>query len=515
MSTRLLAPGAFLATALVSTAALATGGLETPDAGALQVGRGGAWVARADDPLAAYMNPAAMSFQPFGVHVGAHVMIQSSCYARVDAEGQPVSPGNSIPGPGAASGPEAEQCIDAVFPNPQIAAVFPVPQVEGLAFGLAVLGPHAVGNVEWPESVDYTLAGGSRTQPAPSRYMLVTRESLLIFPTFSVSYAIVPDEFSIGAGFVWGIARASFSTFTESTSSSPEDDFTRDVKAELTAFDIMVPGVVAGANWRASKNLDVGAWFRWSDAVDATTEVRLESNYWLAGGTKNEQPCPPSDAECNVTVDEEAGTLKLQIPMEAKLGVRYHHPLGRETAVPAWKKGSRYVRDPLTEDLFDVEVDFTWANNSAVEAIEVRFKEGIAVKGTPGEVPVNGDIVHDWSDVLGVRWGSDVTVLPNLLALRAGGFFESKGQRDELLNLDFHLGWKAGISAGGTVRLGPADIHLAYQHVFYGTLDNGGDGELKALSGDATTGYRSQQAVNGGRFSQQLNEVALGATFRW
>jgi long-chain fatty acid transport protein len=117
--------------------------------------------------------------------------------------------------------------------------------------------------------------------------------------------------------------------------------------------------------------------------------------------------------------------------------------------------------------------------------------------------------------VLGVRWGGDFVPIPNFLAVRAGGFFESKGQRDELLNLDFHMGYKAGISFGGTVRVGPADLHLAYQHVFYGTLDNGGRGALKALSGDATTNFRSQQPVNGGSFSQSLDEIAAGATFRY
>lgn len=499
--------------ALLSAAPAWANGLGVPDAGVVQVGRGGAWVAKADDPLAAFMNPAAMSFQASGVHVGAHLMVQSSCFARVDAAGQPVSAGNNIPGPGAPNGPEAETCIDSIFPNPQLAGVYRI--TDELAIGLSVLGPHAVGNIEWPESVDFTLAGNPRTQPAPNRYLLVAQSSILVFPTISVSYAVIPNELSLGAGFIWGIANASFTTFTESTSASREDDFTRDVKAELEASDFFVPGFVVGANWRASSNLDLGASFHWYDAIRATSQLRLESNYWLSGGTKNDAPCPPNDAGCNVTLAEEAGTLRLAVPMEAKLGVRYHHPLGRETERPKWANRTGYVRDSLTEDLFDVEVDFTWANNSAVDIIEVRFKEGIAVKGTPGEVPVNGDIPHGWSDVLGVRLGGDVTVLPNLLGLRAGGFFESKGQRDELLNLDFHMGWKAGVSAGGTVRVGPADLHLAYQHVFYGTLDNGGNGEIRALSGDATTDYRSQQSVNGGRFSQQLNEVAAGATFRF
>ncbi len=83
------------------------------------------------------------------------------------------------------------------------------------------------------------------------------------------------------------------------------------------------------------------------------------------------------------------------------------------------------------------------------------------------------------------------------------------------MNLDFHQGFKGGISGGATFRVWLVDIHAAYQHVFYGTLDNGGDGELRALSGDATSGYRSEQTVNGGSFEQSLDEVGLGATIRF
>ncbi len=514
--------GGLVAAAVVSSAssAWASDGIEVPDSGALQVGRGGAWVARAEDPLAAYMNPAAMSFQASGVHVGVHLMFQSSCFARVDEQGNPISPGNNIPGPGAESGPDPDTCATSIFPNPQLAAVFRI--TDRFALGVAAVGPHAVGNVSWPESIDFTLANNARTQPAPNRYLLVNQSSVLFYPTISASFALIPDELSIGAGFVWGIANAEFSTFTESTSSTRKDDFTRDVKATLSASDFFIPGFLVGLDWRASKRLDFGAWFRWSDDVHSeATHLKLESNYWLAGGTKNDSPCPSTDPTCNLTDEEEAGTFRIAIPMEAKLGVRYHHPLPASRRFPRWaahgalvgKPG--YVRDPMSEDLFDVELDFTWANNSAFDAVHISFKPGIDVKGTPGQVPVDGDIPHDWKDVLGVRWGGDVTIFPSFLAVRGGGFFESKMQRDELLNLDFDGGWKAGISFGGTVRLGPADLHLAYQHVFFETLDNEGKGIVHALSGDATSNFRSLQPVNGGKLSQQLNELALGATFRY
>jgi long-chain fatty acid transport protein len=58
-------------------------------------------------------------------------------------------------------------------------------------------------------------------------------------------------------------------------------------------------------------------------------------------------------------------------------------------------------------------------------------------------------------------------------------------------------------------------VSVAYQHTFFGALDNGGEGSVKALSGDASTNYQSVQSVNGGRLESSLDELALGATLRF
>ena len=111
----------------------------------------------------------------------------------------------------------------------------------------------------------------------------------------------------------------------------------------------------------------------------------------------------------------------------------------------------------LTVQIYDAESDETLpgvsvllsntnqlAHNSALETIEVRMKPNIQIQGTPGLVPENADVPHQWRDVLGVRIGADVMVVPDMVAVRAGGFFESQGQDAEYVNVDFHQGWKAG-----------------------------------------------------------------------
>jgi long-chain fatty acid transport protein len=555
---------AALGVALLAPSASASNGLESPDAGAYQVGRGGAWLARADDPLAAYFNPAGLARQASGVHLGASLMFKERCYARTGQEsdedlptygqyGSPVSPGGRFAGPGADPegpevGPPAVTCAKTTpFPNPQIAGTFRVH--ERVAIGLAVLGPHAVGTIEWPDELPFVnRVGADATQPAPQRYMLVKTSSFIVFPTLSAAFAITP-ELSVGAGFTWGVAFAEFENFSESLSPPPSksnncgpngdrpcvatDDFKRDVRSKLNATDIFVPGFVVGALWSPSRYVDLAGWFRWSDAIDTEASVSTESNYWENTGKKaaGEKCSDPNKQECTVTLGEKegdpgykAGTLKLNIPMEAKLGVRFHWPRQSPGPRPKWAQGGKTVRDAMSEDLFDVEADFTYANNSAVQNIEVRFKPGIPINGTPGNLPENADIPHHWRDVFGVRVGGEYVVLPSLLSLRAGGFYESNGQDPRYLNIDFHLSEKIGLSGGASVRLGPVDVTVAYQHTFFGTTDNGGRGALYGLSGDASTGddpnkpggaFRTYQAINGGQLKSELNEVALGGTVRF
>jgi long-chain fatty acid transport protein len=522
--------------------ARASSGLDSPDNGVVQVGRGSAWIARADDPLAVYYNPAAMSYQASGVHLGAHLMFQKQCFERKGPGGTLVSPGGGVPAPGTAGIP-ADVCTEMhPFPNPQLAGVWRV--TDKLALGLGVLGPHAAGKKVWPESTtSYTNSIGASVSgsPSPNRYVLVSADSLLMFPTLSASYAIT-DNLSIGAGFIWGIATVEFVNFAEVLSSTPlpktaagtvSDDFTGhfDAKARLRTKDLFVPGFVASAMWSPHERIDIAGWFKWQDAIRAKTDLYVESHYWKANGAEDTSDKGHTSA-ANQTDVKEAGTIKFQIPMEARLGFRYHHPRASVEDAPSFtKREGRKVRDPLSQDVFDVELDFTWANNSSVQDIELRFRGPEASGGIGGAqipingvcatcfVPPNGDIAHKWKDVFGARLGGDVVILPNRLALRAGGWVESRLQDDAYLNLDFPGGMKGGVAGGATVRIGPVDISAAYQHTFYATMDNGGNGELKALSGDSSAAlnpqYRSQQIVNGGKLSTVLNEVALGGTIRF
>ncbi|APR83228.1 Hypothetical protein A7982_08577 [Minicystis rosea] len=561
--------GAGVSLMLTAAAAAASSGIESPESGVELIGRGSAWLARADTPLAAFYNPAAMAWQPTGVHVGALTLFSNKCFTRttVDpATGKEVSvppdqgvpgpllPGQAQPGDGTTL-PSGTVCgKNAFFPNPQLAATFRL--TNQVAIGIAVVAPHSTGKTNWGQSLDYSKTfNGTKipfTQPSPQRYMLEHADAIILNPTISVAFAPT-DYLSFGVGFVWGLATADFVNFSEAVSGKPAagdygDHARNDVRAELKAKDLFIPGFVISGLWSATSNLDVSAWFKWQDAVKGTGDLSLESFYWKTSGVRDTNACADRGLPkgCNLTEAKDAGTFKLTIPMEAKLGIRYHMPRADQSNKPGWANTTnnpgRRIRDPLSEDWFDIEADFTWANNSAVQDLELTFRPGIRINdGTPtgvGEVPKNGNIPRKWRDVIGMRLGGDVVVIPNRLTLRTGGFYELKGQDDEYLNIDFSLPWKAGVGGGATVRVGPVDISVGYQHTFFGTLDNHGKGAVYALSGDASGThsanggtpvcgtdvnnpkigpgcFRSWQAVNGGSLRQSMNELGLSATARF
>lgn len=542
---RPLSIAAALVALAASSEASASTGLEFPDVGVNQLGRGSAWIARADDPLATFFNPAALVRQPTSVHLGAHLVMPHRCFTRLGPDGQPVSPGANLPGPGATTddgsiAPPAETCENFnVGVLPQLAVNFRI--LDRFALGLALVTPHGTGSKhEWPETVPYTNRFGIKSeQPAPNRFMLVSSSSTILMPTLSASVGIT-DELSFGAGFIWGVAIAEFQNLTEAVSPSspnPSDDYVNhlEVKAKLNATDAFIPGFVLGALWSPGP-FDVAAWFKWMDAIDTTADARLESLYWDATGRKNQTPCAPENPGCNVTEEElrGRGRLRLNIPLELKLGVRYHHARQNPGKKPSWATNTKKkVRDPMSEDLFDIELNINYANNSSVRDIQICFEptdgakaagvtscsfnaSGVPVRGAePGQVPVNASVPHNWKDTVSFRLGGELVPIASVLALRAGAWFETPGQDDADLNVDFHNGWRLGASGGATVRLGPVDISAAYQHTFFGTLDNGGRGNLRGLSGDATAGFRTRQAINGGRLNSHVNEVALGGTLRF
>jgi long-chain fatty acid transport protein len=398
------------------------------------------------------------------------------------------------------------------FLNSQFAAVFTLS--DRLSLGAAILGPHSTGKQEWPEQV----SGPNGSQPASSRFILAHEASILAWPTVSLAYR-VSDTLSLGGGFVWGFFDETAEAFAEGVSPPGgaivlQDDFFARQELKLTAKgrDMFIPGVVLGMLWSPRPTVDVGLWYRKSAILDSEAEITFQSRYWTPTGQRNTNPCGPGEpSDCNITDpagSEGRGTIV--IPTEVRGGVRYHRPRG---AGPS-------TGDPLVDDIFDIEIDLAWANNSAVDAVFLDLEPvaGVAFRGVNGlsTIPAETQIPKYWEDILSIRAGGEYVLRPGRFAVQAGTFFETKGQNEEDLHVHFDLARKAGVSGGGVVRVrNRFDIFFAFQQIFWADLDNRGAGSIPGLSGEPTTDHETRQIVNGGRLTSAMTEFASGVTIRF
>ena len=519
--------------------ALASDVLEFPDNGSEQIARGGAWVARASDPLAAFYNPAGLAGQKSAITIQANVAFQHTCFTRLKAAG------DTTQEPAAdANGNFPRVCNDIKpFPNPQIAATYRVSDRVGLGF--AVLGPSGVGGGTWPDFVN-------GDQPSPNRYLLMSGNLLEIYPTIGIGAEVV-DRLRLGASLQWGIFKAKFTQSSPALNLDNQNPADNDVATTLIASDYFVPGFTLGAIWSPTDNLDVAGWYKWSDSIRASGDAYTEAGYFskrnangdssgIIDGDTSLKDCNLGDGSSTCGSGKNA-TLKIAQPMEAKIGFRWHQPrAGVDQA---------HVRDPMSTDVFDTEIDLTWANNSAIDYLQVRFPgdqngDGvIPVNGiSGGTIPPNADVPRYYKDVYGVRLGGDVNVLPDQLTLRGGGFFESRGQDPHYQNIDFITGEKIGLAIGATyrVRIGTEedvskrnalDFHVGYMHMFAATQKNddpygyGIDATAGTSCNPSTNGqpgttctdgrpkYRTNWPVNLGTITNALNVINVGATYRF
>ncbi len=534
----------FLASACLLTltsGALASNVTEFPDNGSEQLARGGAWLARASDPLATLYNPAGLAGQDTRLLLNANLSMQRTCFTRMKAV-------NDTTEDGVASGASYPEVCNkgGPFPNPQLAFTYRVSDRLGL--GLAVAGPSAVGNTTWPE---FAPDASGANQASPQRYLLTKADVLFLTPTIGAGYQVT-DTLRVGASFHWGLATLQFSTVADATNQNGSKPADNDIKASLSGKDLFVPGVTLGTIWSPTSSLDVAGSFKWSAPIDASVDAATYVNYFRPAVAANGLDSAvkfgyTKDADCAFGVSAGVcgpgkGNVVVPVPMEAKLGLRYHQPV--VGADPT-------RRDPMSQDKWDIEADFTFANNKTFDSLQVRFPADaqgngvIPVNGTGGgTLPPIADVPHMYKNVFGVRVGGDYNVLPDQLAIRAGVFGETDGQEAAYQNIDFMGGARLGIAGGATYRLKlgngerkrALDLSLGFMHMFvaeqsYMPTDPNAPG-VKALGGvacnpgsngnvpgdlcsDGKQKYRTNWNANLGTITSSLNVLNVGVTYRF
>ncbi len=531
---------------LLPAVAHATSVLEFPDNGSEQMGRGGAWVARASDPLAAFYNPAGLAGQETRLTLQSNFAIQKTCFTRVKSSNDPTNEALADP-----NGKFPQVC-GSTTPgiDPQLGLTYRLSDRVGIGI-LPLLAPSAANsNVTWPSFVNDSRGV---PQAAPQRYLLLSSNLVLVTPTIGIGIEVA-EGFRIGAAFELGIATFDFTTASVgvngSASGGQPQPSANDITAELKGHDYFIPGFTAGMLWSATDSFDLAGWYHYQAPIDASGDITTQANYFTGAVAKGNKSGiasgDTSQANCGVPNgppicgNGNNAQIKLVLPMEAKLGIRFHK---LRSDVPI----RRHTRDPIAQDVFDAEMDLTWANNSAADYLQIRFPgdangEGtIPINGTPGNAPPNADIRHHFMDTVGVRIGGDYNAIPDRLALRAGGFFETKGQDMQYQGLDIIGSQRFGFAIGGTyrVKLGKEqksalEIMAGLMHVFFADEDNSastpgaGQGALAGTNCDphetpspnpncanGTQKFRTLWPVNLGTITNSINVLNVGLSYRF
>ena len=462
--------GALAAVAVTLGAADASaGGLEFPDLGTVAIGRGTAFVAKADTPLAFHYNPAGLSKQRRGsILLSANLVQLSVSYTRsgsdrclilddmgncaggfdpaldysmtrgVDADGNPFFDPS-------ATNPYDQVSFSGIGPAPVFVANWTgIGKAKGLSLSFGLLPPSSFGTPKYPND-------------GPQRYMLRQAHILALFPGVGIAYN-VNRYFQIGAVFLSGmtfveVEQAARLSVNPNNGLTRNEDLGGDAVFKLKTKDLFMPSGIIGVLSNPADFLEIGASVRLPAMIRARGKVELTA--------------PVSEEQDAEIVGDDTVELRQHFPWVVRAGVRYIHRF------------------------FDIEADFVYENWSSLDAFKVDFvtcpsgkggglsaKEGepcTQVMTAGGPVPLDdAAIPKNYRDTYSVRLGSDFALWPGHLTGRVGVFYQTSTfpKNYDTMNLDFPFGGEqVGVGGGLTWRVNQYfDLTAGYQHVFQRTV---------------------------------------------
>lgn len=428
------------AASLLTPRIASAGGIFAGEAGSQAQSRGGAFVAKADDPSAMMHNPAGLAkTENLAVFAGVNIV---DFWQGFDRSGVYQTWPEADPGTPAFAGQEMPKIENS-------GNVQPIPMLIGagrfgkLAVAIGLFAPQAYPNREYPDTVD---AGGTAL-PNPARYDIVKQESLAALPSVAAAYRITP-KLDVGLRLSWG-----FSTLKATSRlwalENHEEDPEKDAVFKLDVKDTFVPAFGAGLLFRPTDSIEIGAQYSSEMHLDmkGTGTTVLGSRSGGMGLPVPEVGAPP-DNEALCAPGGAPGALKacasILIPMTATLGARYvwHDGLGREKA--------------------DLELDVRWENWSAAKEIHVVVDAKLI--SAPFSTLNETVLYHGFQDVVSTRLGGsyalDLGKSKDRLLLRAGAGYDTATAPDSWSRLDIDGSARLQLGAGAAYDAGSWRVDL-------------------------------------------------------
>jgi len=393
----------------LATPAAHAGGLTLPTLGVRASGRGGAFVAGADDPLALWYNPAGLA--AMAGRTRKHELLLDLAgiehpvtYTRVDSGGNLQDPVENDP---------------QKLPHPNLIGVWSLDRQWVLGVGL--MTPYA--------SLDGYPEDGAQ------RYQLVSlHNTTLAYIDASLGWK-VSDKLWLGFGmsnlFVGFNTRVVLSSNPSQTTTAPENP-EYDVVSELQETSFFTPSAQGGIQYHPSDKLSLGASLRLPYWVRAsgTVRVRLPSNGFFNGAH----------------VEGESSDMSMTMPAVFRAGVEARpHPRFRAEAGVDWEMWSQ--QDKITLTPHDVRIE----DQPGVGTYQIGAL----------------DIKRNLKDTIALKLGIETQPLPLLpVDIRAGYVYETGAAPDEYLSLISPDSNKHMLTAGIGFRVAHLRFDAMFAHAF-------------------------------------------------
>jgi long-chain fatty acid transport protein len=452
----------------------AAAGLYVTERGVRPLGRGGAFVAGADDLGSISYNPAGLYDAGMSVLLDASYVHFSSAYERRAIVHQ-VDPN---------TGQEVGQSIQSFDKVNGSAPFLAIPTI-GFSFvphkqwvvGLGISAPYAAIS-EYPDTVN--------GKPAPQRYSLLSlKGSALAVAGAYASYAPRPD-LRIGAGFE--VLVGTFRSTVMVSGCVPDRFFCApeqpewDILAELSVGPIVAPSGNAGVIWIPTPKWRVGLagrlpfWIR----APATARARL----------------PAAAPFANASQEGEGASVAFDLPWNVKVGVE---------ARP---------RDDLRVELALGYEGWGVHDSIQVDASDITLRNIVGFPETYSLPPVS--LERGFRGAFSARLGGEysIPVSRYQVDVRAGAMFETSAVPNAYVSVLTIDAPKVIASLGASFHVGPVRLDLVYAHSFMAGQDvEPRDAKIAQISPVQANPPAYPNTINGGSYVTSADVIGLGAVY--
>jgi long-chain fatty acid transport protein len=391
-------------------------GLYVSDRGVRPLGRGGAFVAGADDLGAIWYNPAGLADAGSSVLVDFSWLHYSSEYTRrtqvIDAAGT-----NRV-----VEFPQVNGTTP-FLPIPTIAGSYNFGREKQFTAALGVFAPNTA-----VTSYPLTIGG----QPSPSRYSLVSLDGSALVMTGGF-FAYKPSSyFRVGGGLQALVGKfASTVVFGASPSdrliSAPEDP-QYDSFSQLDVGPIIAPSANFGMIAEPSKLLRLGA--------------SAQLPFWVNAPARVNVKLPTAAPFDRARQDGNEAQVRFRLPPVLRAGIELRPDISETTRL---RVELAYVRE-------------LWSLHESIDIRpeNVRLYDIAGFPSPFGVAPIS--LPRNFQDSNSVRFGAELSLKDVIkgqwIDLRAGGSFETSGIPPEWVSPLTYDANKVIVSAGAGVHLG-------------------------------------------------------------